>query len=72
MNVEIASALYRYFEALYELNQNIMVLCGIDVLDNRGEYEKNIENVIHLVPKLVPYKYDKRKNPISWKMAMVC
>ena len=36
MNVEIASALYRYFEALYELNQNIMVLCGIDVLDNRG------------------------------------
>lgn len=66
MNVEIASALYRYFEALYELNQNIMVLCGIDVLDNRGEYEKNIENVIHLVPKLVPYKYDKRKK--SYKL----
>lgn len=54
MNVEIANALYRYFEALYELNQNIIVLCGVDVLDNRGEYEKNIENVIHLMPKLVP------------------
>ena len=66
MNVEIASALYRYFEALYELNQNIMVLCGIDVLDNRGEYEKNIVHVIHLVPKLVPYKYDKRKK--SYKL----
>ena len=62
MNVEIANALDRYFEALYELNQNIIVLYGVDVLDNRGEYEKNIENVIHLVPKLVPYKYDKMKD----------
>ena len=62
MNVEIANALYRYFEALYELNQNIIVLCGVDVLDNRGEYEKNIENVIHLMPKLVTYKYDKMKD----------
>ena len=55
MTIEVANALYRYFEALYELNQNIIVLCGVDVLDNRGQYEKQIETVIHLIPRLVPY-----------------
>lgn len=62
MTVEAANALYRYFEALYELNQNIIILCGVDVLDNDGQYEKQIETVIHLVPKLVPYVYDKKKH----------
>lgn len=58
MTVQVANALYRYFEALYELNQNIIILCGVDVLDNQGQYEKQIETVIHLAPRLVPYKYD--------------
>lgn len=62
MTVKAANALYRYFEALYELNQNIIILCGVDVLDNRGQYEKQVETVIHLVPKLVPYVYDKKKH----------
>lgn len=61
MTIEAANALYRYFEALYELNQNVIALCGADVLDSRGQYEKQIETVIHLVPKLIPYKYHKRE-----------
>lgn len=60
MTVEIANALYRYFEALYELNQNVIILCGTDVLDSRSQYIKQIEKVIHLVPKLIPYKFNKR------------
>ena len=55
MTIQIANALYRYFEALYELNQNILVLCGVDVLDNCEQYEKHVESVIQLIPRLVPY-----------------
>lgn len=60
MTVEVANALYRYFKGLYELNQNIIVLCGADVADSSSQYEDQIETVIHLVPKLIPYKYDKK------------
>lgn len=59
MTIQIANALYRYFEALYELNQNILVLCGVDVLDNYEQYEKQVESVIQLIPRLVPYAQDK-------------
>lgn len=62
MTIECANALYRYFKGLYELNQNIIILCGVDVLDIDSQYEDQIENVIHLVPKLVPYVYDKKKH----------
>lgn len=63
MTIEVANALYRYFKGLYELNQNIIILCGIDVIDNSSiQYEEQLENVIHLVPKLVPYKYDKKNH----------
>lgn len=63
MTVEVVNALYRYFKGLYELNQNIIILCGVDVIDNSSsQYGEQIENVIHLVPKLVPYKYDKKNH----------
>ena len=55
MTIQIANALYRYFEVLYELNQNILVLCGVDVLDDCEQYEKHVESVIQLIPRLVPY-----------------
>ena len=33
------------------------------MIDNNSiQYEEQLENVIHLVPKLVPYKYDKKNH----------
>lgn len=61
MTVKITNALYRYFKGLYELNQDIIILCGIDTLDKECQFEDYLENVIHLVPKLIPYKYDKKE-----------
>ena len=58
MTIDAANALYRYFETLYYLNQSLIILCGVDVIDNRGHYEKHIEDVIQAVPRLVPYKYN--------------
>lgn len=57
MTIDTANALYRYFETLYNLNQSLIILCGVDVIDNRGQYEKYIEEVIQAVPRLVPYKF---------------
>jgi len=61
MTVEIANALCGYFETLYELNRDLIKLCGLSVIDNSGQYEKHIKNVIHAIPRLVPYDYDNKK-----------
>lgn len=61
MTVETANVLYGYFKGLYELNQNIIRLCGVDVIINNDQYEEKMENIIHLVPKLVPYVYNRNE-----------
>lgn len=60
MEKNTLNALYRYFEALYEMNQNLIVLCGMNVIDNRYKYGKILENVIQAIPRLVPYEYKKK------------
>ncbi len=59
MNVKTANALIGYFETLYDLNRDLIALCGADVIANAGQYEKHIKDVIQAVPRLVPYVYNK-------------
>ena len=60
MTIGTANALYRYFELLYGLNQNLIVLCGTDVFDHKGEQERRIDEVIIAIPRLVPYGFHKK------------
>ena len=55
MTSEICNALFRYFEALYDLNRDLIMLCGADVLDNSGQYDKCVERVVRTIPELIPY-----------------
>lgn len=59
MTRDIANSLYPYFERLYELNHNLIALCGIDVLDHKQQFTKYLENVILTLPRLIPCKYNK-------------
>lgn len=61
MTIDLVNALYRYFSALYKLNQNIIVLCGIDAIDNRKLADDYIDNVIQDIPRLIPYKWRKKE-----------
>ncbi len=58
MTMEIANALFGYFDTLYNLNRNLIMLCGLDVIENSGQYENEAEYVIINTPRLIPYKYD--------------
>lgn len=58
MKADVIDALYRYFETLYELNQSLIVLCGIDATD-RWLYQKRLESVIQAIPRLVPYRFNQ-------------
>ena len=58
MTVETANALGRYFETLYILNQNIIVLCGADICDSI-EFDRRVDEVVSAIPRLVPYRKDK-------------
>ena len=66
MTIQVANALYRYFETLYNLNQSLIILCGVDVIDNKGHYEKYIEDIVQAVPRLVPYA--RIKNSTNYKI----
>ena len=60
MTVTAVNALYRYFQALYNVNQHLIILCGVDVLDNEGQYQEHVEEVVLLIPRLVPYSREWR------------
>ena len=60
MTITTANALFRYFETLYGLNQNLIVLCGTDVFDHQGEQERRIDELMMAVPRLVPYSFKKK------------
>ena len=59
MTTETANALYRYFETLYNLNQNLIVLCGADVSDRTVEQERRVDDIVMAIPRLVPYIFNK-------------
>ena len=60
MTKEVANALRGYFEELYYLNRNLLTLCGLDIEDNAGQYERIAQELIQEVPRLVPYTYNKK------------
>ena len=60
MTTEAVNALYRYFATLYSLNQNLIVLCGTDVIDCKGQQEDRIDDVIMSIPRLIPYGFHKK------------
>ena len=60
MIIDIASNLFGYLESLYELNQNIIKLCGnVNQLETS---EKTILDVIQNIPRLIPYIWNKKTN----------
>lgn len=60
MTIDAANALFRYFESLYSLNQNLIVLCGVDILDHKVDYEQRIDEIMMAIPRLVPYVFNKK------------
>lgn len=60
MTITTADALCRYFEALYHLNQTLIALCGTDMFDYQGKQERQIDDVVMSIPRLVPYVFNKQ------------
>ena len=61
MKISIANALFRYFEELYGLNQNVLALCGTNAFDllEQQEQAKRIDGVMITIPRLIPYGSNK-------------
>ena len=57
MEKATANALFRYFEELYGLNQNVIALCGTDLFDIMGKQEHRIDEIMITIPRLIPYKF---------------
>lgn len=67
MTIEIANALFGYLETLYNLNQKLVKLCGIDVIDDFESSEKDILDMIQDVPRIIPYSFNKKTQKLEFK-----
>lgn len=67
MNIEIANALFGYLETLYNLNQKLIKLCGIDVINDFEIGEKDMLDMIQDVPRIIPYSFNKKTQKLEFK-----
>lgn len=65
MNIEIANAMSGYFETLYEMNQNLIRLCGAEIFYYRfSEFEKVTLDIIQDIPRVIPNSYDNKEQDL--------
>ena len=65
MNIEIANAMYGYFETLYIMNQNLIRLCGAEIFYYRfSDFKKLTLDIVQDIPRLIPYSYDNKKQDL--------
>lgn len=57
--VSLANAVFGYFSTLYYLNRRLIMLCSVDVIQNSGQYETDLQQIILDLPRLIPYRYNK-------------
>ena len=67
MTIEIANALFGYLETLYNLNQKLVKLCGIDVIDDFESGEKDILDMIQDIPRIIPYSFNTDTLKLEFK-----
>ena len=67
MTIETTNALFGYLETLYNLNQKLVKLCGINVIDDFDGGEKDILDIIQDIPRIVPYSFNKKKQKLELK-----
>ena len=67
MTIEIANALFGYLETLYNLNQKLVKLCGIDGIDDFECGEKDILDIIQDIPRIIPYSLNKKTQKLEFK-----
>ena len=64
MSPTIINSIYKYIEVLYENNQKLIKLFGINSLYAITDGSKDILNLIQDIPRLIPYSYSKEDNKL--------
>lgn len=63
--VSLVNAVFGYFSTLYYLNRKLIMLYCMDVIQNSGQYENELQQIILDLPRLIPYKYDKSRRVLE-------
>jgi len=68
MNLKIANSMSGYIEVLYNMNQNLIKVCGINIITNGSHtLEKIILDIIQDIPRLVPCSYSNSKKTLIYE-----
>ena len=57
MNLEIIASIYKYVEVLFENNQRLIKIFGIDAANAMKSGTKDILDLVQDIPRLIPYSY---------------
>jgi len=66
MGIVIANALSGYLETLYEMNQRLVGLCGIDIMKDSIMGEKMLLDLIQDIPRMIPYSYNRKIKALKY------
>jgi hypothetical protein len=58
MNTIIADSLFGYFKTLYEINQQIILLCGHEA-NKFHDTDTLMIDIIQKIPRILPFSYDR-------------
>lgn len=62
MNTEVCNAVSGYVRTLYRMNQQCIMLCGVDLFNSTSEsYIVQSLDLIRDIPRVIPYSFDKGK-----------
>ena len=61
MNIEIANACYGYLEALYDLNKNIIKLCGADIMIHNEDAISLSMKIVSEFTRIMPYSQSRKE-----------
>ena len=60
MEITIAQSIVLYAEKLYDTNKILVMLSGVNY-SNMDAGINELLDLLHSIPQLIPYKYDKKK-----------
>lgn len=64
MTLETANSLFGYFEILYRVNRNLLLLCGTTLQNIDFSNDVKVLDIVQDIPRIIPFEYVKKQEKL--------
>lgn len=64
MTLETANSLFGYFEILYRINRNLLLLCGTTLQNIDFSNDVKVLDIVQDIPRIIPFEYVKKQEKL--------